>query len=58
MCDAGHPKPVLCDNLKGSGEEGWGRGSSGWRGHMYTCAKFILMYGKNHCNVVIIFQLK
>ena len=27
MYDAGmHPKPVLCDNLQGWGEEGGGRG--------------------------------
>ena len=26
MCDAGHPKPMLCDSLEGWGEEGRGRG--------------------------------
>ena len=27
-------------------------------GHMYTCGQFMLMYGKNHHNIVIILQLK
>ena len=27
-------------------------GGSGWRGHIYTHGRFILMYGKNHLNVV------
>ena len=31
-------------------------GGSGWRGHMYTCGQFMLMYGKNHHNIVIIFS--
>ena len=35
MCDAGHPKPVLADNLEGWGGEGCGAGESGWRGHIY-----------------------
>ena len=42
MCDAGHPKPGLCDNL-----QGW----RGWRGHLYSCGWFILVDGKNHHNV-------
>lgn len=28
------------------------------RGHIYTCSQFMLMYGKNHHNIVIILQLK
>ena len=28
--DAGHSKPVLWDNPEGWGEEGGGRGGSGW----------------------------
>ena len=27
MSDAGHPKPVLCDNLEGEGGEEDGRGA-------------------------------
>ena len=55
MCDAGHPKPVLCDKLEGSG--GVGVGGSRCRGHLYTCGQFLLLLGKNH-NIVIILQLK
>ena len=32
--------------------------SSGGNGHMYAYGWFILMYGKNHHNIVIILQLK
>ena len=33
MCDAGHPKLVLCGNLEGWGREGCGRGQGGmWAG--------------------------
>ena len=47
-------KTVLCDNL-----EGWdGEGCSKGRGHMYTYGWFMLMYGRNHHNIVIILQLK
>ena len=42
MCDAGHPKPMLADNLEGWGGEGGGAGESGWRGHMYTYGQFML----------------
>ena len=44
LYDAGDPKPELCDNLERSGGEGGG--------HMYTYGRFILMYGKNHHNIV------
>ena len=27
-------------------------GGSGWRGHIYTCSQFVLIYGKNHHNTV------
>ena len=42
--------------------EGWD-GEGGRRGvqdgeHMYTHGWFMSMYGKNHCNIVISFQLK
>ena len=43
--EAGHSKPVLLDNLDRRGEKGVG-GGSGWAGHMYTCGKFMLIYGK------------
>ena len=56
MHEAGHSKLVLWDNPEGWGGEGSG-GWSGWRGHMYTCGQFMLMYGKNHHNIVIIFYL-
>ena len=29
-----------------------GEGGLGWGGHMYTCDQFMLMYGKNHHNIV------
>ena len=47
--DAGHWKPVL-----------WQPGVMGWRGRragfrreglLHTCGQFVLLYGKNHCNV-------
>ena len=50
--EAGHLKLVLGDNLE---ETGWGErkeGSSGWRGRMYIDGQFILMYDKNHDNVI------
>ena len=52
MCDAGNSKLVLCDNLEGWGEEGGGKGGSGGRGHMYDYGQFMLIYGKNHQNIV------
>ena len=45
MHEAGHSKPVFCENLDGRGEKEVG-GGSGWGGHMYTCGKFMLIYGK------------
>ena len=40
--------------------EGWdGEGGVSEQGeHMYTCGRFMLMYGENHHNVLIILQLK
>ena len=46
-----HSKSVLWDNPEGWGGEGVGRGGSGW-GHMYTRGGVMLMYGKNHYNIV------
>ena len=34
------------------------KGDSGWGAQMYTCGQFMLMYGKNHHNIVIILHLK
>ena len=52
MHEAGHPKLVLWDSLEGwVGDERWEMGS-GWGGHMYTCGRFMLMYGKIHHNTV------
>ena len=49
---AGNLKPVLCDNLEGwDGEEG-GRWGSREKGHRYTSWPFMLMYGRNHHNIV------
>ena len=48
---AGHPKLALWDNPEG----GVGRevgGGSGWRGHIYNCGWFMLMYGKSHHNII------
>ena len=48
---------MLCDNL-----EGWeGRvvvGLIRGRGYVYTYGRVLLMYGKNHHDIVIILQLK
>ena len=33
------------------------RTEAGRGGHMYTCGQLMLMYGKNHHNIVIILQL-
>ena len=52
MCDVGNPKLVLCDYLEGWGGEGGGRGWLGGEGHMYAYGPFMLIYGKNHHNIV------
>ena len=57
MHETGHPKPVLWVNPEGSGGKGSGRGVQDG-GHIYTHGQFMLMYGKNHHNTVIILQLK
>ena len=51
MHEAGHPKSVIWDNPEGWGGEGDGRGVQDG-GYMYTCGWFMLMYGKNHHNIV------
>ena len=57
MHEAGHPKPMLWDNLEGYDREDGGRGVQ-YGGHIYTYGQFMLMYGKNHHNIAIILQLK
>ena len=58
MYDSGQPKPMLWSQTRGKwwGER-WEAGS-GWSGHTDTYARFILMYGRNYHNIVIILQLK
>ena len=54
MYDTGYPVTTWRDGM------GWGGkwvGGSGWRGHVCTRGRFILMYDKNHHNIVIILQL-
>ena len=41
----------LWDNPEGWSGEGDGRGFS-MRGHMCVCGQFMMMYGKNHHNIV------
>ena len=36
MYNAGLPKPMLCGDQEGWGEEGNGEGALGWKGHMYA----------------------
>ena len=57
MHEAGHPKLVLWHNPEGGGGEGGGKGVQDG-GHMYTRDWFMLMYSKNHHNIVISLQLK
>ena len=52
MYDAGQPKPMLCGNVEGWGWEGMCEGDSGGRGHVYAYGPFMLMYGKNHPNII------
>ena len=51
MHEAGHSKLVHWDNPEGWDGEGGGRGVQDGE-HMYTRAWFMLMYGKNHHNIV------
>ena len=37
---------------RGVGGGGWWEGNSRGRGHMYTYNKLMLMYSKNHHNIV------
>ena len=47
MHEAGQPKPGLWDNPEGWGGEGRGRGVQDGE-HMYTCGRFISMFGKTN----------
>ena len=49
--ETGHAKSVHWDNSEGWEGEGGGRGVQD-EGHMYTHGWFMLMYGKNHYNIV------
>ena len=51
MHEAGHPGPLLCDNLEGCSGEGGGRGFSLGETHGYY-GRFMLMYGKSHHTIV------
>ena len=51
MRETRHSKLVDWDNPDGWGGEGGGRGVQDGE-HMYTCGRFMLMYGKNHHNIV------
>ena len=47
MHETGHSKPVNWDNSEGWDGEGGGRGVQDGE-HMYTCGRFILIYGKTN----------
>ena len=49
MHEAGHPKLVLWENPRGIV---WGEREFRMGVHMYTCGRFMLIYGKNHHNIV------
>ena len=51
MHETGHSKLVLRDNPEGWGGEGDGREAQDG-GHMCTYGCFMLMYGKNHHNIL------
>ena len=59
-CDAWSraPKAGALGQPRGIGWGGRWYGGSGWRGHVYTYGRFILIYGGNHHNIVIILQYK
>ena len=50
--EAGHPQLVLWDNPEGSGGEGGGRGVQDGEDTCILVADLLLMYGKNHQNIV------
>ena len=54
--EAGHPKPVFWDNPEGHG--GGVVQDAGTHLYLWTHTYLMLMYGKNHHNIVITLQLK
>ena len=50
MFDAGHPSQSSVTTCRD--QLGWKEWASGCGGHMYTYGRFMLMYGKNHHNIV------
>ena len=58
-CDAGHPKPVVCDTLEGRGGEGRGRGlrREGTRVHPWPI-QIDVWRKPSHYYKVVILQLK
>ena len=48
----GAPKAGAMGQHRGLGWRGSSEGGSGWEVHMYTCGQSMLMYGKNHHNIV------
>ena len=56
VCEAGHPKSVLCDNLEGWGGEGDGRGFQ-MEGTPITKLYLCITKSSQYCKVIIL-QLK
>ena len=59
MYDAGHPKPVLCDNLEGWGGEEVGGGFrvGGTHAYLWQIHADVWQKPSQYCKVII-FQLK
>ena len=51
MHEAGHPRPVLWDNVEGGGGEGGGRGLQDGETHVYLWQIHVNVW-QNHHNVV------
>ena len=56
MHETGHSGLVHWDDPEGWDGERGGKGVQD-RGHMYTHGRFMSMYGKNHHNIVIAYQV-
>ena len=46
------PKAGALEQPRGTEQRERWEGGSGWRGHVYAYDEFILIYGKNHHNIV------
>ena len=60
MYDAGHPQPMLCDNLEGWGGEGGGRGGFKREGtyvYLWLILDDVWQKPSQYCKVIIL-QLK